>query len=70
MCAVSATIGYFQDLTVQPAWNRPDFDALKEVLKRLEVLDEHLGQPDCIDPGKAKYLREIEERLQRLEARE
>ncbi len=65
MCAVSATIGYFQEH--QPVWTRPDFDSFKKVLKRLEVLDKHLGQPDCIDPSKAEYLREIEERLNRLE---
>lgn len=45
------------------SFDRSTFEELKAVLRRLEILDEKLGQPDCVDPTKATYLEEIEARL-------
>ncbi len=43
-------------------------DEFKEILRRLEALDEKLGQPDCEDPAKAAWMRGVEDRLAMLEA--
>jgi len=67
MCAVSSIVGYMQDFVPPYQWTRPGFERLKDIIRRLEVLDTELGQHDCIDPEKEKYLKEIEDRLQALE---
>lgn len=67
MCAVSATMDYFRTTVPVQQWTRPAFDEAKEILRRLEELDKKLDQADCHDPAKAAWMREVEERLQRLE---
>lgn len=54
----------------QPAqWDRSTFEQYKDILKRLDALDQKLGQPDCVDPAKEAYMQEIENRLKALEQR-
>ena len=81
MCAVSATIGYFQDrhnsllplpystqpLTA-PSWTPESVGLLKQILSKLERLDAMLGEPDCIDPAKAAFVADLEKRVAMLEA--
>lgn len=83
MCVTSAVFDYFGQrrdlfpplnplisppLPMQPAWTRDSFEEFKEIIRRLDVLDQKLGQPDCEDPAKAEWMREVEERLSRLES--
>jgi hypothetical protein len=50
-------------------WTRPAFNEFREILDRIAALDAKLGQPDCVDPAKEAWMREVEKRLQALEAR-
>ena len=49
-------------------WTRPAFSEYQEILKRIEALDAKLGQPDCVDPAKEAWMKQVEERLSALES--
>lgn len=68
MCVVSATHDYMRQRVPIRDWTRPAFDDYQEIIKRLEKLDKKLGQPDCVDPAKAEWMKEVEKRLAELEA--
>ena len=38
-----------------------------EILRKLDELDKKLGQPECHDPAKAAWMKEIEAKLAALE---
>ena len=59
MCAVSVIIGYLQENVLPERWRSDDFRLLEDILAQVKRLDDALGQPDCIDPEKAKYLENI-----------
>jgi hypothetical protein len=42
-------------------------DEFKQIIERLDRLDKALGLPECHDPAKAAWLKDIEARLARLE---
>ena len=66
MCLISAIHTGLQQVPLEQ-WDRPKFDQLQDILRRIEKLDEALAQPDCLDPAKAEMLKRIEERLTALE---
>lgn len=68
MCSVSVISEWGQTIPMQQ-WTRPAFDQFKEVLDRLDILDAKLSQPDCEDPAKAAWMREVEARLEKIEKR-
>jgi predicted alpha/beta hydrolase family esterase len=49
------------------SWTRPDFDEFKEIIRRLDLLDQRFDQPDCPDPSKAAWMKAVEDRLEALE---
>jgi hypothetical protein len=49
-------------------WTRPTFNEYQEILKRIADLDAKLDQPDCVDPAKEAWMRQVEERLAKLES--
>lgn len=67
MCSVSAMIDYGRENVPLDQWTRPTWTEYKEILKRLDALDKKLDQPDCEDPAKAAWMREVERRLAELE---
>ena len=82
MCSVSVIYDYFRDRTFPQPWPNPvptgpglapidwtpeTLKLLKEIIAQLEVLDAKTGQPNCEDPAKAKWMRDVERRLSRLE---
>jgi hypothetical protein len=67
MCWVSYVHDYSRTNIPIESWTVPAFNEYKEIIRRLEKLDEKMGQPDCEDPGKAAWMREVEERLASLE---
>lgn len=69
MCAVSMVHDYMRTNVPYEAWTRPMFNEYQEIIRRLEKLDEKLEQPDCPDPEKAAWMKEVEERLVKLEAK-
>lgn len=70
MCSVSVMQDYFREGTSPNQWTRPMVNDYKRVIELLEKLDRQTGQPDCEDPAKAAWMREVEARLGALEARE
>jgi hypothetical protein len=67
MCITSLVMQYGRDQIPFTQWTRPVFNEYQEILRRLEDLDEKLAQPDCEDPAKAAWMREVEERLTAIE---
>jgi hypothetical protein len=68
MCMVSVVSDY--GMTITPnTWTRDTFSEYQEILKRIGDLDAKLGQPDCVDPAKEAWMREVERRLSALEER-
>jgi len=71
VCVTSAVFDYFGQGPGQSApWTPAVYNEFQEILKRLEELDKKLGQPHCEDPAKAAWMREVEERLAKLEEEE
>lgn len=68
MCAVSVIQDYARTVIDPQLWTRPVFNEYHEIIRRLGELDAKLGQPDCEDPAKAAWMRDIEERLSKIEA--
>jgi hypothetical protein len=66
MCMVSVVSVAGSSIPVD-TWTRPAFSEYQEILKRIADLDAKLGQPDCVDPAKEAWMREVEKRLAQLE---
>lgn len=66
MCMVSAMIDSLRQIP-QPQWTPQTWDRAQEILDAVRRLDEKLGQKDCEDPKKAEWMREVEDRLRKLE---
>lgn len=67
MCAVSNVLDYGRVNIPQTQWTRDTFSEYQEIIRRLSALDKKLNQPDCEDPAKATWMREVEDRLAKLE---
>ena len=67
MCAMSVVMDYGRMRIPPNQWTPESFGDFKEILRRLDALDQKLGQPECHDPAKAAWMREVEERLEKLE---
>ncbi len=79
MCAVSVVQVYFRERTYpqpnttipwpQPViqWQPDTWKLYREILDKLAELDRKLDQPDCDNPAKAVWMREVEARLAKLE---
>lgn len=67
MCVMSVVHDYFSQRPIN-IWTQNDFDYFKQIMDKLNELDERLGEPDCEDPSKASWMREVEDRLARLES--
>jgi len=50
----------------ESAWDEEAVRLLKEAIELLKKVDKKLGDKDCADPEKMKWLQEIEERLNKL----
>lgn len=67
MCVVSAVTGYYQKAhpivnnQFHDNWNFNNWAQLNEALEILRRLDAAMGEPDCIDPDKDKWLKEMSE---------
>ena len=68
MC-VTSVIQDFAGQLPQHIWTRDTFSEYQEILRRLGELDRKLGQPDCVDPAKEAWMRDVERRLMDLEAK-
>lgn len=68
MCSVSVIQHYMGTSTEPAQWTRPMLNEYQEIIRRLDKLDGQLGQPDCVDPAKEAWMREVEARLDAMEA--
>ena len=69
MCMVSLMVEQAPQQWGQPStWPHQTIVDVAEILRKLEAIDKKLGAPDCVDAKKEKFLRELDERLERLEA--
>jgi len=50
-------------------WTPDTLEEFKKILARLDELDKKLGQAECKDPEKGKWIKAIEKRLKALEGR-
>lgn len=48
-------------------WHRPQLSQYQDIIERLKRLEDSLGIPPCEDKEKAKWLREVQDRLEKLE---
>jgi hypothetical protein len=69
MCMVSVVMDYGRNIP-QQQWTTPLWNDFSEVIRRLDALDKKLGEPECHDPAKAAWMREVEARLAKLETKE
>lgn len=67
MCSISVLTQWGQQQVTPQQWTPDTFGQFQKVLKLLEKLDAKLGIPDCEDPAKAAWMREVEARLAKLE---
>jgi hypothetical protein len=67
MCIVSAVMDYGRERIPVQQWTPETFGQFQQILIELQKLDAKLSQPDCEDPEKAKWMREVEGRLAKLE---
>lgn len=68
MCVVSMVLDGARRIPPD-LWTRPAWDDFIRILPQIEKVDEKLGQPDCKDPEKERWMKDIERRLKRLEAK-
>ena len=68
MCVVSVVYDYFRTNVPIHDWTRPAFTEFQEIIHRLDKLDQRFEQPDCPDPDKAAWMKQVEERLMLLES--
>ncbi len=66
MCSVSAVFDYGKNVPLQQ-WTLPGWVEYQELLEKARKFDEIMAQPDCHDPAKAAWMREVEKRLKELE---
>lgn len=66
MCSVSAVFDYGRRIPTEK-WTGDSLEAFKRIIKQAEQFDEIADQPDCEDPEKSKWLKEVEDRLTRIE---
>ena len=67
MCAVSAMHDYFREHVPMRDWTPALYRSYQEVIAQVGKLDRAFSQPDCEDPGKAAWMKAVEERLAQLE---
>ncbi len=66
MCSVSVISDYGRNIPIQQ-WTPPAWSEYQELLEKARKFDEIAAQPDCVDPAKEAWMREVEARLEKLE---
>lgn len=66
MCVMSVMSDYYGRYPMD-RWNRRKWEQFQETIPVIEELDRVMGEPDCLDPAKAEWMKRVEERLTQLE---
>ena len=69
MCFVSYVSDYGRQRVPDNLWNRDNFEDFKKLLEDARKLDQKTNQPDCEDLEKSSWMKEVEERLKKLEGK-
>jgi hypothetical protein len=69
MCVVSMVLEYAKTNFPVPDYNWQTFNMLQDIVRRLELLDARMDQPECKDPVKAQYLDEVKAHLEEQDRR-
>lgn len=67
MCMMSVVMAYGRGVDAS-SWTPASYQRFKDVAAEIETLDVELGEPECVDPEKTTWMRDVEERLRRLES--
>lgn len=67
MCVVSMVHDWGRTTIPLDEWDVKKWNKLKDLIKKAEEIDKATGQPDCVDPEKERWAREMEERMKRIE---
>ena len=67
MCTVSGVYDLGRTFPMD-FWTTPKLDEFKKVIDAAQEFDKVADQPDCEDPVKMEWMKEVEERLAKLEA--
>lgn len=65
MCMVSMVSDYARQRVPMQTWleNPTAIQDLKKIIGLLEKIDKKLGQPDCVDPEKEQFIKDLEEHI-------
>jgi hypothetical protein len=66
MCGFCVMADFGRKVPVD-SWNVGSLRLYQEIMQKIHTLDATLGQPDCEDPEKRKWLQEMGEMLRSLE---
>lgn len=66
MCTVSAMYDYGRNIPLKQ-WTKPGWTEYQELLEKARKFDEIMAQPDCHDPLKTAWIKDVEKRLKKLE---
>ena len=70
MCVMSmVTTGMGQQWPKPQRWGLQDLIDVTQILKRLDALDKKLGAPNCHEPVKEQFIKDLETRIAALEAK-
>lgn len=67
MCVISVVFDYGRERIPSEQWTQEAYDQFKKILEEAAKLDTVLGEPNCEDPKKAEWMKEVERRLDALE---
>jgi hypothetical protein len=62
MCSVSVIMDYGRGMPID-SWTWEKYQEFQRLIAAGETFDRKTGQPDCVDPLKAKIIETIEEYL-------
>lgn len=68
MCTVSMLYDYGRNRFPNDYWTPVTWPYFTELVKQAEDFDKKTDQPDCVDPAKEEWAKQVEERLRRLES--
>jgi len=62
MCIISRLYDWGNELSPDN-WDPSSLKDFKDLIEKAKELDTKLGQPDCEDPSKADWMKQMEERF-------
>ncbi len=64
MCAVSVILKYGSEVPVYK-WTKEILDDYKALIEKAKEIDTKIGEPDCEDESKGKWIKEVEQKIEK-----